>query len=73
MKSQKPTPGNKQLLVKYAGLTTQILAMLAITVFIGLKIDKWLSFSIPLFIWLLPLLSLIGIIYHVLKDTSNKT
>ncbi|MEO8860665.1 MAG: hypothetical protein ABI358_04535 [Ginsengibacter sp.] len=50
----------------------QFLAGIGIGVFIGLKADKWLNFSIPLLVWLLPLLILCGIIYKIIKDTSAK-
>jgi F0F1-type ATP synthase assembly protein I len=63
--------GNKQLL-RYSGLAMQFLAGLGIGVFIGLKADKWLNFSIPLLVWFLPLLILCGIIYKIIKDTSAK-
>ncbi|MEO9032453.1 MAG: AtpZ/AtpI family protein [Ginsengibacter sp.] len=63
--------GNKQLL-RYSGLAMQFLAGIGIGVFIGLKADKWLNFSIPLLVWLLPLLILCGIIYKIIKDTSAK-
>lgn len=70
-RKQEPL-SNKQLLVRYAGLATQLLVSLGIAVFIGYKLDKWLSFRTPLLVWLLPLLILAGIIYQVLKDTSKK-
>ncbi len=63
--------GNKQLL-RYAGLAMQFLVGIGIGVFIGLKVDKWLNLSIPLLVWLLPLLILCGIIYKIVKDTAAK-
>ncbi len=71
MNSQKPAPSNKGLLLKYAGLTMQILVSLAIAVFAGYKLDEWLHFNTPMFVWLLPLMVIIVMIYQVIKDTSK--
>ena len=72
MNSQKQAPDNKGLLLKYAGLTGQILVSLAIAVFIGYKADEWLKFSTPLFVIILPLSVIVVMIYKVIKDTSKK-
>ncbi|MEP6927578.1 MAG: hypothetical protein ABI834_08075 [Ginsengibacter sp.] len=63
--------GNKQLW-RYAGLATQFLISIGAGVFIGLKADKWLNISIPLLVWLLPLLFICGIIFKIMKETSRK-
>lgn len=60
------------LLYKYIGLTTQIMTALLVGVFVGWKTDKWLSFSIPVFVVVLPLLIIVAIIWQIIKDTSNK-
>jgi len=72
MSIEKAPKGNDGLLLKYLGLGTQIMISLALAVFIGLKLDKWLSFSTPLLVWILPLLILIAMIWKVIKDTSKK-
>lgn len=72
MENQKPSEGNNRLLLKYLGFGTQIMISLALAVFIGLKSDKWLSFSTPLLVWILPLLVLSVMIWQVIKDTSKK-
>jgi hypothetical protein len=59
-------------LLRYAGLGTQIFVALGLAVFIGLKADKWLKFSTPLLVWLLPLLVIIGIIYQIIRQTSKR-
>lgn len=69
---EKTPKENDRLLLKYLGLGTQIMVSLALAVFIGLKLDKWFSFSTPLLVWTLPLLILIGMIWQVIKDTSKK-
>jgi len=58
--------------MKYAGLTMQVMLGLALAVFAGLKLDKWLSFKTPLFVWVLPLLVIIAMIWQIIKDTSKK-
>jgi hypothetical protein len=67
---QKPTPTSD--LMRYAGLGSQILVSLGIAVFAGYKIDRWLKIPLPLLVWLLPLVVLIGITYKLIKDTSGK-
>ncbi len=72
MEIQKPSKGNNRLLLKYLGFGTQIMVSLALAVFAGLKLDKWLSFSTPLLVWILPLLVISVMIWQVIKDTSKK-
>ena len=67
---QKSTPTSD--LMRYAGLSSQILVSLGIAVFAGYKIDRWLKIPLPLLVWLLPLVVLIGIIYKLIKETSGK-
>lgn len=72
----EPT-GNKKktdnsLLLKYAGLATQLLIGLGLAVFVGLKIDQWIKIKMPLAVWLLPLLVIGTLIYKVIKDTTIK-
>jgi hypothetical protein len=62
---------NKQLL-RYSGLAMQFLVSIGLSVFIGLKADKWLHISVPLLVWLLPLMVIIGIILKIIKDTAKK-
>ncbi|MDP4284219.1 MAG: hypothetical protein Q8891_07325 [Bacteroidota bacterium] len=63
---------SNQQLMRYAGLAMQFLVSIGLTIFIGLKVDKWLHFSFPLLVWLLPLLIIIGIIVKIIKDTAKK-
>lgn len=70
--TNKKDEGNKRLLAKYLGLATQFMIGLAIAVFAGLKADQWFSFSTPIFVWVLPLMVVTGLIWQIVKDTSNK-
>ena len=62
----------KRLLIQYAAIGSQLFAGLIITVFAGKWIDEKLHFRFPVFIWLLPLLFIIGMIIKVINDTSKK-
>ncbi|HMU48016.1 MAG TPA: AtpZ/AtpI family protein [Chitinophagaceae bacterium] len=70
---QKPSqqPANNKELLRYAGLGTQLLVAIGLSVFIGLKADNWLRTS-PLLACVLPLLVLFGIFYKLFKETSAK-
>lgn len=59
-------------MLRYAGLGAQIFASLGIAVFIGYKADKWIRISIPLLVWVLPLLVLVMMIYKLIKDTGKR-
>jgi F0F1-type ATP synthase assembly protein I len=65
-------PSNNNLLYKYMGFAFQVLAGLGLGAFVGYELDKWIKPSVPIFVWLLPLLVIIGIIINVVKDTSGK-
>jgi F0F1-type ATP synthase assembly protein I len=71
MNSKPPPDSNRQFLMRYAALGTQILAALAIGVFTGLKLDKWLHTS-PLLACVLPLLILSLLFYKLYRETSRK-
>jgi len=68
----KKNVSNKSLLIQYAAIGSQLVAGLIITVFAGKWIDEKLHFSVPIFIWLLPLIFIISIILKAIKDTSKK-
>gem|GEM_PF-367664 len=59
-------------LMRYAGMGAQFLVSIAVGIFLGIKLDKWLKFSFPLLVWLLPLFIITGLIIKIIKDTSNK-
>lgn len=68
----KKNTSNKQLLMQYASIGSQLFAGLIITVFFGKWIDEKLHINFPVFIWLLPLIFIIGMILKVIKDTSKR-
>jgi uncharacterized membrane protein YjgN (DUF898 family) len=71
MTNQKPQQDNR-LLLKYGGLTMQVMVGLALAIFAGLKLDKWIGFKTPLLVWVLPLLVIVAMIWQIIKDTSKK-
>lgn len=66
------SPNNNKQWMQYAGLAGQFLVSIGVGVFLGLKLDRWLKFKIPLFIWILPLLIIAGMMLQLIKDTSRK-
>jgi ATP synthase protein I len=53
---------------RYSGLVFQMLAIIGIGVFGGIKIDEWLQTSFPIFTVILSFLSVILAIYYAIKD-----
>lgn len=70
--NREPSTSNKQLLVRFAGLATELLVMLGIGVAIGKYADKKLHFTSPVFLWILPLALIIFMFYRIIKATSKK-
>jgi hypothetical protein len=70
-KQPKPNKSSNELM-RYAGWGTQVFVLLALMVYAGYKADKWLHFSIPLLVWLMPFVALIIMIWQLIKDTSKK-
>jgi len=65
--------GNRQELLRYAGLSSEVLVSVGLSLFIGIKADKWVALSFPLFSWALPLLVIVVLIIKLIKDgTRNK-
>jgi hypothetical protein len=69
---QQKSRSNSSELMRFAGLGAQIFATLGIAVFAGYKLDKWLHISLPLLVWLLPLIAVSATIYKLVKDTSKR-
>ncbi len=65
-------PQNRDLLQQYFTFAWQLLAGLGLSVYLGIVIDKWLKTSLPLLVWILPLLVLTCMMIKVIKDTTKK-
>jgi hypothetical protein len=70
-KPQKPSSNNSDLM-RYVGMGAQIFVSLGIAVFAGYKADKWIGLSLPLLVWLLPVIVLVMLIYKLMKETSKR-
>jgi F0F1-type ATP synthase assembly protein I len=53
---------------RYSSIAFQMLAIILLGVWGGVKTDEWLNLEIPVFTILLSLLSVIAAIYSVIKD-----
>ncbi|MHA7110762.1 AtpZ/AtpI family protein [Sunxiuqinia elliptica] len=54
--------------IRYSSLAFEMVAIMALGVFAGYKIDHWLDLSFPAFTFGLMILSVIGAIYHAIKN-----
>lgn len=72
MSRQQQQNKNTSDVMRYAGLGMQLFASLGIAVFIGVKADKWLKISFPVFAWVLPLVVLCMMIYKLIRETSKR-
>ena len=59
-------------LLKYGGLATQIIVTLGVTIFIGIKLDKYLNIKFPIATITLPLLVLVSLFWKIYKDSAKK-
>lgn len=53
--------------IKYSNLAFEMIAIMAVGVFAGYKLDQWLKLDFPAFTLGLMILSVIGAIYHVIR------
>lgn len=58
--------------LQYAGMASQWIIVLVATVYLGKWLDAKWAFKQALLIWLLPLLSLTGLMIKLIRDTSKK-
>ena len=58
--------------MQYAGFAAQLAVGLILAVYAGMWLDKQTGIKIPIFIWLLPLVILVAMLFKVVKDTSKK-
>ena len=70
MNNRPPSNNSNRDLIRYASLGTQMLVSIGLAVFIGLKLDKWLH-TLPLLACILPLLTLLGLFYKIMRETAK--
>jgi len=59
-------------LYRYASLSGQVAASVGVSIFLGIKADKWLHPPFPIFSWALPLLVIVLLIVKLVKESSGK-
>ena len=59
-------------LMRWAGLGSQMVASVGISVLLGVKADKWLKLSFPILSWVLPLLVIAGLLINLVREGSKK-
>jgi hypothetical protein len=59
-------------LIRYAGLSTQVVVSIGVSVFLGMKADKGLKVSFPILSWALPLLVIVVLLVNLIKSGSSK-
>ena len=59
-------------LVRWAGFSTEVVGSVGISVFLGIKADKWLKLSFPILSWALPLLVIVVLLINLVKAGSKK-
>jgi len=77
-KNRGPENGQEALrsrraeLLRYAGLSSEVVAAVGLSVFLGIKADKWLKVSFPILSWALPLLVIVVLLVNLIKAGSGK-
>ncbi len=70
MKKKKEDQGKKLLenYARYTSIAFQMIVIILIGVFGGVKLDEWVEWSFPVFTVILSILSVILSIYYVTRD-----
>ena len=70
----KQGPGSgkgARLIMEYTGLAARYLAVLGLSVWAGLKVDRLLHTNFPVLVWVLPLFCIVGLVVKAIRDTSK--
>ncbi|HEV9037346.1 MAG TPA: hypothetical protein VGQ51_12015 [Puia sp.] len=62
----------RRQLLRYAGISSEVVASVGVSVFLGMKADKGLKVSFPIFSWALPLLVIVVLLVQLVKAGSGK-
>ncbi len=68
LKNQEKTAKSLSNYAKYSSLAFQMIAIILIGVFGGIKLDRWLEFRFPVFTVVLSLLATGFAVYYGIKD-----
>ena len=58
--------------MQYLSFAWQLIAGIAIFVYLGMQVDKWMNNKTPLMVWIFPLLVIIAMMIKVIRDTTNR-
>jgi hypothetical protein len=61
----------RQELIRYAGLSTQVVVSIGVSVFLGMKADKGLKVSFPILSWALPLLVIVVLLVNLIRSGTD--
>lgn len=64
--------GSNSSLMRYMGLATQFFVSIGVGLWLGSKLDEYLSFDTPVLIWILPLLIVVSSLIKIILDTNKK-
>jgi hypothetical protein len=64
--------GRRRELMRYAGLSTQVVVSIGVSVFLGMKADKGLKLSFPILSWALPLLVIVVLLVSLIRSGPGK-
>jgi hypothetical protein len=69
----QPTPekNRPRNLLKYTSLASQLAVGIGLGTYAGLKLDEWLQWKVPVFVWLLPLAVMSLALYKLVKEFSK--
>lgn len=72
MSQQKPKRRQLHNYAWYTSIALQMLAIILLSVFAGVKLDSWLKMRFPVFTIILSLAGVVIAIYQVTKDLLKK-
>ena len=63
--------GYRREIMRYTGISMEVCVSVGLSIFFGIKADKWTRLSFPIFSWALPLLVILVLIIKLVKETSR--
>lgn len=58
--------------LKYAGMAFQFMAMLALAIFFGYKVDAYFAWRFPFALIIFPLIIIFVLLFRIIQDTKPK-